>query len=105
VLGTTAQAIVETTTWDRIVDVATVAGALAGVTVAALVAVMPDAGRPRLSLVEDRDKAHSAVESTPVGGMPYLRVLVANRGGRRAAQNTRVQAEGYPSTRRSATAR
>lgn len=81
--------------WDRVVDVATVSAALFGVGVAALVAVMPYARRPKLELVEDTDKTHSRVETTPLGPMPYLRILAGNARRRRAAQGTRVMVEGY----------
>ncbi|HSS74341.1 MAG TPA: hypothetical protein VLK53_12325 [Gaiellaceae bacterium] len=89
------QTVSQTTGWDRVVDVATVTTATAGLVVAGLVAFMPYLRRPRLSLAEDADKTHSRVEETPVGSMPYLRILAGNGKRRRAAQGTRVMVEGY----------
>lgn len=77
------------------IDVAQGLAAVAGIIIAALVAVMPFARRPRLSLIEDPDRVHSRVESTPSGAVPHLRLLVANGKRRRAAQGTRVLVEGY----------
>lgn len=93
--ATRAQEAAQGTTWEAIVDAATVTTGVLGVVVAALVAFMPYARRPRLSLIEDADKVHSHVESTPLGPMPYLRVLACNARRRRAALGTRVLIEGY----------
>lgn len=81
--------------WARAGNIATVLAAVFAVAIAALVAVMPYARRPKLSLVEDTDKTHSHVETTPEGRIPYLRILASNENHRRAAQNTRVLVEGY----------
>lgn len=63
------------TTW---VDGAQVVAAVAGILIAALVAFMPFARRPRLSISEDEERAHSRVEESPVGQLPHVRLLVAN---------------------------
>jgi hypothetical protein len=76
-------------------DWAQVAVAGVGLVVAALVAFMPYARRPRLSLVEAPHKTHSRVESTPLGPMPFVRILAGNSKRRRAAHGTRVLVEGY----------
>jgi hypothetical protein len=77
------------------VDVAQVVAAVAGIVIAALVAVMPFARRPRLSVSEDPERVHSRVEATSVGQLPHVRLLVANQKRRRAAQGTRVLVEWY----------
>jgi hypothetical protein len=76
-------------------DWAQVVSATAGVVIAGLVAFMPYVRRPRLSIEEDLDRANSRVEMSVMGGMPHVRLLVANDGRRRAAQGTRVLVEGY----------
>jgi hypothetical protein len=80
------------TSW---IDVAQVGTAAIGILIAALVAFMPYARRPRLSLEEDEDRVQSRVEETPVGSLPHVRLLVANKRWRRAAQGTRVFLEWY----------
>jgi len=72
-----------------------VIAASTGVVVAGLVAVMPYARRPRLSIEEDRDRSNSRVESSQLGGLPHVRLLVTNARRRRAAQGARVLVEGY----------
>lgn len=70
--------------------------ATAGVVIAGLVAFMPYARRPKLSIEEDRDRSNSRVElSTALGGLPHVRLLVSNAKRRRAAQGVRVLVEGY----------
>jgi hypothetical protein len=95
VLLAAARTVNEATGLDRVVDVATVAAAALGVVIAGLVAFMPYLRRPRMSLAEDQDKTHSRVETTPLGPVPYLRILAGNAKRRRAAQGTRVMVEGY----------
>jgi hypothetical protein len=80
------------TTW---VDVAQVVAAAAGIAIAGLVALMPYARRPKLSLVEDPERIQSRVERTDLGGLPHIRLLVANAKRRRAAQGARVLVEWY----------
>lgn len=75
--------------WAQIVAAGT------GLLVAALVAFMPYARRPKLSIEEDRDRSNSRVESSGLGGLPHVRLLVSNSKRRRAAQNARVLVEGY----------
>lgn len=77
------------------VDVAQAMTAAAGLLVAGLVAFMPYARRPRLSIEEDQDRSNSRVEASQMGGLPHLRLLVSNAKRRRAAQGTRVIVEGY----------
>jgi len=79
-------------TW---IDWATVVAAATGILVAALVAVMPFARRPEVKIEEDADRANSRVEATDRGGLPHVRLLVANSKRRRSAQETRVLVEGY----------
>jgi hypothetical protein len=79
-------------TW---VELAQAFTAVAGLVVAALVAFMPYARRPKLSIEEDLDRIHSRVESSPAGGLPHVRVLVSDAQRRRAAHGTRVLLEGY----------
>jgi hypothetical protein len=75
---------------------AQVIGALLAVGVAALVAFMPYARRPKLRIEEERDRANSRVESSRgLGGLPHVRLLVSNASRRRAAQGARVLVEGY----------
>jgi hypothetical protein len=81
------------TSW---IDVAQVVAATAGILIAALVAFMPFVRRPRLSVEEDEERVASRVERiTGVGLLPHVRLLVANRKWRRAAQETRVFVEWY----------
>ena len=80
------------TTW---IDVAQVVAAGAGIAVAGLVAFMPYVRRPRLSIAEDPERVQSRVETTNVGELPHVRLLVANKRRRRAAQGTRVAVEWY----------
>jgi hypothetical protein len=80
------------TTW---VDVAQAVAAVAGIGIAGLVAFMPFARRPRLSVTEAPDRVQSQVEKTIVGELPHIRLLVANGKRRRAAQATRVLVEWY----------
>lgn len=87
----------ETTNWTRIGDISTVVTAVLGAVIAALVAYMPYVRRPRLLLRDDEDRTQSAVEETPYGEIPYVRILAGNKRGRRAAQGTRVMVEGYRS--------
>ena len=70
-------------------------GALLAVGVAGLVAFMPYARRPKLQIEEERDRVNSRVESSGLGGLPHVRVLVANAKRRRAAQGARVLGEGW----------
>lgn len=70
-------------------------GAVLAVGVAGLVAFMPYARRPKLTIEEDRDRSNSRVESSGLGGLPHVRLLVSNSKRRRAAQNARVLVEGY----------
>jgi hypothetical protein len=79
-------------TW---VDVAQAVSAVAGILIAALVAVMPFVRRPRLWIGEDSGRVHSRVEDTPIGSLPHVRLLVSNARWRRAAQGTRVLIEWY----------
>jgi hypothetical protein len=95
VSGGITQLAASTSGWSKAGNIAIVFAALGGTVVAGLVAFMPYARRPRLSLVEDTDKIHSHVEKTPQGRLPYLRVLAKNSKRRRAAQGTRVLVEGY----------
>jgi hypothetical protein len=81
--------------WGTGADAAQAVGALAGIVVAGLVAFMPFARRPRLSVIEDTDRVHSRAEKTPVGLLPHVRLLVRNSKRRRAAQGTRVLIEWY----------
>jgi hypothetical protein len=53
------------------------------------------ARRPKLSIEEELDRANSLVETSDLGGMPHVRILVRNVKRRRAAQGTRVLIEGY----------
>jgi hypothetical protein len=76
---------------------AQVVGTLLAVGVAGLVAFMPYARRPKLTIEEERDRANSRVESSQLGGLPHVRLLVSNARGRRAAQGARVLVEGYTS--------
>lgn len=76
-------------------DVATAVTAVGGILIAALVAAMPFARRPRLSITEDPERVHSRVEDTTAGHLPHVRLLVANEKRRRAAQGTRVLVEWY----------
>jgi hypothetical protein len=69
--------------------------ALLAVGIAGLVAFMPYARRPKLRIEEERDRANSRVESSDLGGLPHVRLLVSNARGRRAAQGARVLVEGY----------
>jgi hypothetical protein len=80
---------VSTFEWAQLV------AAAAGVAIAGLVAFMPYARRPRLSIEEDLDRSNSRVESSGLGGLPHVRLLVSNARGRRAAQGTRVLFQGY----------
>jgi hypothetical protein len=85
------------TTW---VDVAQIVAAVAGLGVAGLVAFMPYARRPRLSVTEDAERVQSRVEQiraeqVDIGDIPHVRLLVGNKRGRRAAQATRVLVEWY----------
>ena len=86
---------------DPVVTFATWAGAgqtllaVLGIVVAALVAFMPYARRPRLGIEEDTDRIQSRVELSGMGGLPHVRLLVANAKRRRAAHGTRVIVEGY----------
>jgi hypothetical protein len=82
----------DSTTW---IEWAQVVGATAGVVIAGLVAFMPYVRRPRLTIKEDLDTANSRVEASAMGGLPHVRLLVANAKRRRAAQGTRVLVEGY----------
>ena len=66
-----------------------------GVIVAGLVAFMPYARRPKLRIREDRQRAELVVESSAMGTMPHVRLLVTNTRWRRAAQGTRVIVEGF----------
>lgn len=79
-------------TW---VDVAGVITAVAGITIAGLVAFMPFARRPKLAIEEDPDRANSRVESSGQGGLPHVRLLVTNSKHRRSAKGTHVLVEGY----------
>jgi hypothetical protein len=70
--------------------------AAAAVVIAVLVAFMPYARRPKLSVEEDRDRSNSRVEQdVRLGSLPHARLLVANAKRRRAAQGARVLVEGY----------
>jgi hypothetical protein len=69
--------------------------AVLGLAVAALVAFMPYARRPRLTIEEDTDRIQSRVELSGMGGLPHVRLLVVNAKGRRAAHGSRVLVEGY----------
>jgi hypothetical protein len=60
---------------------AQVIGALLAVGVAGLVAFMPYARRPKLTIEEERDRANSRVESSKLGGLPHVRLLVSNARG------------------------
>jgi hypothetical protein len=53
------------------------------------------ARRPKLSIEEELDRANSLVETSDLGGMPHVRILVRNAKRRRPAQGTRVLIEGY----------
>ncbi len=75
--------------WAQVLAVAT------GVVIALLVAFMPYARRLRLRIEEDRDRSNSRVESSGLGGLPHIRLLVSNAKGRRAAQGACVLVEGY----------
>jgi hypothetical protein len=75
--------------WAQLLTAAT------AVVIAALVAVMPYARRPKLSIEEDHDRSNSRVEQSQLGGLPHVRLLVTNGKRRRAAQNARVLIEGY----------
>jgi hypothetical protein len=75
--------------WAQLLAAAT------GVVIAGLVAFMPYARRPKLSIEEDKDRSNSRVESSALGGLPHVRLLVTNAKRRRAAQNVRVLVEGY----------
>ena len=77
------------------VDAAQVGTAAVGLLVAALVAFMPYARRPRLRIEEDEDGSNSRVETSPLGGLPHVRLIVANARGRRAAKGTRVLVQGF----------
>lgn len=83
------------TTTATFYEWAQVAGATLAVVVAGLVAFMPYARRPKLKIEEDRDRSNSRVESSGLGGLPHVRLLVSNSKRRRAAQNARVLVEGY----------
>ena len=76
-------------------NAAALATAVAGVLIASLVAFMPYARRPRLSVIEDGERIHSRVESTPQGPIPHMRLLVNNSRRRRAAEGTRVLVVAY----------
>jgi hypothetical protein len=84
--------VISDVTW---IEWAQVLAAAAGIGVAALVAFMPYARRPKLSVEEDTDRSNSRVEESPLGGLPHVRVLVSNAKRRRAAQGARVLFEGY----------
>jgi hypothetical protein len=66
-----------------------------GLAVAALVAFMPYARSPKLTMQEDSERMQSRVELSGMGGLPHVRLLVANAKRRRAAHGTRVLVEGY----------
>jgi hypothetical protein len=86
------------TTYEWAQLLAAVAGVVIaglGVVIAVLVAVMPYARRPRLSIEKDLDGSHSRVEHAPLGGLPHVRLLVSNSKRRRAAKGARVLVEGY----------
>ncbi len=83
------------TTATTFYEWAQVAGATLAVIVAGLVAFMPYARRPRLSIEEDLGRSNSRVEASGLGGLPHVRLLVSNAKGRRAAKGVRVLLEGY----------
>ena len=80
---------VSTFEWAQLVAAAT------GVLIAGLVAFMPYARRPRLSIERDRGRSNSRVEASQLGGLPHVRLLVSNSRRRRAAKDARVLFEGY----------
>jgi hypothetical protein len=66
-------------------EVAQLVAAAGGGGVAGLVAAMPFARRPRVSLAEDRERIQSRIEETPRGAAPYVRLIAKNAKWRRTA--------------------
>lgn len=62
------------------------------IVISAAALVVPYYRRPSLSLETDKDREHSHVEGD---GVPYLRALVRNKKGKRAARHVRVVLDGY----------
>jgi hypothetical protein len=81
--------------WAAVGDGAQAVATVAAIVIAVLVAWLPFARRPRLSVAEDPLRIHSRVEDTSVGALPHVRLLVSNAERRRAAQGTRVLVEWY----------
>ena len=77
--------------WADYVTALAAAGAVAAAVGVPLTAY---ARRPRLSIVEDKERIHTRLEAG-AAKVPWIRLLVCNRAWRRAAQGTRVLVESY----------